>query len=153
MNSKEETDTYFMRLAMEEADLAFQANEVPIGAVIVDKNGLVCGKGYNSPISLNDPTAHAEIQAIRDAAGFLKNYRLTGLTLYVTLEPCIMCFGAMVHARISRLVFGAADKRSGITRKLPFINNLNLNHSFDIDGPILENECGAMLTNFFKNKR
>ena len=148
-----QTDTYFMKLALEQAELAFQADQVPIGAIIVGETGLICGKGYNSPILLNDPTAHAEIMAIRDAANFLKNYRLSGLTLYVTLEPCIMCFGAMVHSRISRLVFGAPDKRSGVTRLLPFVNEMNLNHTFTIDGPILENECGSILTEFFRNRR
>ncbi|RLE18399.1 MAG: tRNA-specific adenosine deaminase [Acidobacteria bacterium] len=153
MTTHSETDAYFMKLALEQAELAFQADEVPIGAILVDENGLVCGRGYNCPISLNDPTAHAEIMAIRDAAHFLKNYRLTGLTLYVTLEPCIMCFGAMVHSRISRLVFGTLDKRSGVTRRLSFVNEMNLNHSFSIDGPILERECGSILTEFFRNKR
>ena len=152
MNSKE-SDLYFMKLALEQAELAFQTDEVPVGAILVDENGFVCGKGYNCPISTNDPTAHAEIMAIRDSARFLKNYRLTGLTLYVTLEPCIMCFGAMIHARISRLVFGTVDKRSGVTRQLAFINEMNLNHVFSIDGPIMESECGLILTEFFRNRR
>ncbi len=152
MNSIE-TDFYFMKLALEQAELAFQADEVPVGAVVTDENGLICGKGFNCPISTNDPTAHAEIMALRDAALFLKNYRLTGLTLYVTLEPCIMCFGAMIQARISRLVFGTVDKRSGVTRQLAFINEMNLNHSFVIDGPIMETECGSILTEFFRNRR
>ncbi len=148
-----QTDTHFMKLALKQAELAFHADEVPIGAIIVGENDLICGRGYNSPISLNDPTAHAEIMAIRDAARFLKNYRLTGLTLYVTLEPCIMCFGAMIHSRLSRLVFGTLDKRSGVTRQLPFINEMNLNHTLTINGPILENECGSILAEFFRNRR
>lgn len=152
MNSRE-SDTYFMELALEQAKLAYHEGEVPIGAIIVGENGLICGEGYNCPISSNDPTAHAEIMAIRDAGRYIKNYRLTGLTLYVTLEPCIMCFGAMVHSRISRLVFGALDKRSGITRRLAFVNEMNLNHTFTIDGPILEDECGSILTEFFRNRR
>ena len=148
-----DTDKYFMRLALEQAELAYRADEVPIGAVIVNPEGIPVGSGFNSPISANDPTAHAEMMALRDAASFVKNYRLTSFTLYVTLEPCIMCFGAMIHARIGRLVFGAPDKRSGVTRNLDFVNQMNLNHTFTIEGPVLEAECSNMLTDFFRNKR
>ncbi len=146
-------DTYFMKLALEEAEQAFDHDEVPIGAVVVSPEGVLAGQGYNQPISSNDPSAHAEIMALRSAAAFTRNYRLTGFTLYVTLEPCIMCFGALIHARIGRLVFGAPDTRAGITRHLSWINSLNLNHAFRIEGPVMENECGALIQQFFQNRR
>ncbi len=142
-----------MRVALEEAMRGFDKDEVPIGAVVVSKEGVLLGKGYNSPISSNDPTAHAEINAIRDASRFEKNYRLTGSTLYVTLEPCLMCYGAMVHARIKRLVFGAFDKRSGLTSHLELIEKLNLNHKVEVEGGLLKEECGEILTRFFELKR
>lgn len=142
-----------MRIALEEAMKGFDEDEVPIGAVVVSKEGVILGKGFNSPISSNDPTAHAEINAIRDAARFEKNYRLTDSTLYVTLEPCLMCYGAMVHARVGRLVFGAYDKRSGLTSSLELIDRLNLNHKIDIEGGLLAEECGDILTRFFELKR
>ena len=148
-----EQDTYFMRLALEEAGKGFDLDEVPIGAVVVSKEGVILGKGFNRPISSNDPTAHAEIIAIRDAARFEKNYRLTGSTLYVTLEPCLMCYGAMVHARITRLVFGAYDKRSGLTSHIHLIDALNLNHKVEIEGGLLKEECGDILSRFFEIKR
>ena len=148
-----EQDIYFMRIALEEAMKGFDEDEVPIGAVVVSKEGVILGKGFNSPISSNDPTAHAEINAIRDAARFEKNYRLTGSTMYVTLEPCLMCYGAMVHARVGRLVFGAYDKRSGLTSHLELIDRLNLNHKIDIEGGLLAEECGDILTRFFELKR
>ncbi|BBB32069.1 tRNA(adenine34) deaminase [Thermotomaculum hydrothermale] len=148
-----EQDFYFMRIALEQAMEGFDRDEVPIGALVVSKDGVILGKGFNSPISSNDPTAHAEVNAIRDAAKFEKNYRLTGATMYVTLEPCLMCYGAMVHARIERLVFGAYDKRSGLTSHLELIERLNLNHSIKIEGGLLENECGELLSRFFELKR
>ncbi len=148
-----EQDIYFMRIALEEAMKGFDEDEVPIGAVVVSKEGVILGKGFNSPISSNDPTAHAEINAIRDAARFEKNYRLTNSTLYVTLEPCLMCYGAMVHARVGRLIFGAYDKRSGLTSHLELIDRLNLNHKIDIEGGLLAEECGDILTRFFELKR
>ena len=148
-----EQDIYFMRIALEEAMKGFDEDEVPIGAVVVSKDGVILGKGFNLPISSNDPTAHAEINAIRDAARFEKNYRLTDSTLYVTLEPCLMCYGAMVHARVGRLVFGAYDKRSGLTSHLELIDRLNLNHKIDIEGGLLAEECGGILTRFFELKR
>lgn len=148
-----EQDKYFMNMALEEAELAYKQNEVPIGAIAVTKHGAIAGKGYNSPITLNDPTAHAEINALREAANFMKNYRLPGLTLYVTLEPCIMCYGAIVQARVERLIFGAYDKRSGITSKLGLIKSVNLNHFVEITGGVLEKNCSALLTTFFAAKR
>ncbi len=146
-------DTYFMKLALEEAEQAFDRDEVPIGAVVVSPEGVLAGRGFNQPIASNDPTAHAEIMALRNAAAFTKNYRLTGFTLYVTLEPCIMCFGALIHARIGRLVFGAPDTRTGVTRHLTWINSLHLNHEFRIEGPVMESECGGLIQRFFQNRR
>ena len=146
-------DRYFMRMALEEASRGFDRDEVPIGAVIVSSDGVLLGKGYNRPISSNDPTAHAEIVAIRDACSFVKNYRLTDSVMYVTLEPCLMCYGAMVHARIGKLVFGAYDKRSGLTSHLELVDKLNMNHKVEIAGGLLADECGELLSRFFQLKR
>jgi len=146
-------DFYFMKLALEEAEQAYKQNEVPIGAIAVNKHSVIAGRGYNNPIALNDPTAHAEINALREASAFMKNYRLPGLTLYVTLEPCIMCYGAIVQARVERLIFGAYDKRSGVTSKLGLIKSINLNHFVEITGGVLEKECSSLLTLFFSSKR
>lgn len=148
-----EQDKYFMRLALEEAELAYKQDEVPIGAIAVTKEGVIAGRGFNNPIKSNDPTSHAEIIALREAATYLKNYRLPGVTLFVTLEPCIMCYGAIVQARIEKLVFGAYDKRSGITSKLGLIKSINLNHYVDIKGGVLEKQCANLLTTFFEGKR
>lgn len=147
------TDRYFMQLALEQAEQAFDNDEVPIGAVVVTPDGALAGRGFNRPISSNDPTAHAEIIALRDSASFSKNYRLTGFTLYVTLEPCIMCFGAMVQARIGRLVYGAPDTRTGLTGRKAFLDAMNLNHEFQIDGPFMEAEAGKLLNQFFQLRR
>jgi len=148
-----QTDTYFMKLALEQAELAFQADEVPIGAIIVGENGLICGKGYNCPISLNDPTAHAEIVALRQAAKKKKNYRLSGSTLYVTLEPCPMCLGAMVQARIDRLVFGAYDPKNGAVSSIMNFPLDKMNHRFEIEGGLLSQECATILKEFFQGRR
>lgn len=146
-------DTYFMKLALEEAELAFDRDEVPIGAVLVSPDGILAGRGFNQPIAAHDPTAHAEIMALRAGAAFVKNYRLTGFTLYVTLEPCIMCFGALIHARIGRLVFGAPDTRSGVRQHLPWINSMHLNHEFVIEGPVMEKKCADLIQQFFQIRR
>jgi len=130
-----------MRLALELARRAEEEGEVPVGAVVVLK-GEIIGEGWNRPIAASDPTAHAEIQAMRAAARKLKNYRLTGATLYVTLEPCDMCLGAMFHARIGRVVFGAADPK-----KLVLKNNVA------VQGGVLAQECGALLSSFFTSRR
>ena len=148
-----DADHFFMKLAIEQAERAFDADEVPIGAIVVTPDGILAGEGYNQPISTNDPTAHAEIIALRDAASFSRNYRLTGFTLYVTLEPCIMCFGAMIQARIGRLVFGAPDTRTGVTKQTDFITAMNLNHSVHIEGAFLEQECSQLLSRFFQLRR
>jgi tRNA(adenine34) deaminase len=134
-------DIGYMRRALELARRAQAEGEVPIGAVVVLQDEVI-GEGWNRPIAANDPTAHAEIQALRSAAASRKNYRLTGATLYVTLEPCDMCVGAMFHARIARAVFGAADPKKQILK-----NNLRL------EGGLLAEECGALLSGFFAGRR
>ena len=145
-------DLYFMRLALEEAELADRQDEVPIGAILVVE-GQVAGRGHNSPLSLNDPTAHAEIMAIRDAAGYLRNYRLGGATLYVTLEPCLMCFGALIHARVARVIYGASDPKVGVSQLLPALESARLNHEIIFQNGLLEPECRAQIQAFFKAKR
>jgi tRNA(adenine34) deaminase len=135
------TDETFMTRALELARRAQDEGEVPIGAVVV-LNGEIAGEGWNRPIAASDPTAHAEIQALRAAAASTKNYRLTGATLYVTLEPCDMCVGAMFHARISRAVFGAADPKKPV-----------LKSNVQLAGGLLAQECGALLSNFFASRR
>ncbi|HTM61696.1 MAG TPA: tRNA adenosine(34) deaminase TadA [Burkholderiales bacterium] len=135
------TDEVFMRRALELARRAEQEGEVPIGALVV-LNGEVIGEGWNRPIMAVDPTAHAEIQALRAAAKKTGNYRLTGAELYVTLEPCDMCVGAMFHARIARAVFGATDPKKQV-----------LKNQVQIQGGVLAQECGAVLSRFFAGKR
>ena len=142
-----------MSLALEEAAKARDAGEVPIGAVVALQDEVI-GRGFNQPISSGDPTAHAEVVAIRDAARRVGNYRLTGATLCVTVEPCLMCVGALVHARIGVLVFGAAEPRTGAV--VSTIRGAELpghNHRFDIVSGIREDECRALMQAFFKEKR
>jgi tRNA(adenine34) deaminase len=146
-------DEDFMRIAIALAEEAATLGEVPVGAVVV-KDGVVIGKGRNAPISLNDPTAHAEIQAMRDAAQHLGNYRLVGCTLYVTLEPCAMCSGAIQHARISRLVYGASDPKTGCCGSVvDLMAEQKLNHHCEVSNGLLATECGALLSAFFKLRR
>lgn len=143
-----------MAEALAEARKALAAGEVPIGAVIVDDHGEVIGRGYNHPISSHDPTAHAEIMALREAAKHVGNYRLTGLTLYCTLEPCLMCAGAIVHARIERVVFGAFDPKAGAAGSLySVLTDTRLNHQPEIVSGIREPECRNLLQEFFSWKR
>lgn len=149
----EAEDIKFMREALVLAQAAWQAGEVPVGAVIV-KDGEIVGRGYNCPISTADPTAHAEVRALRDAATRLDNYRLIDCTLYVTLEPCMMCTGAMFHARIARIVYGACDPKTGVAGSvLNLYDEPRLNHHAEIVGGVLEEECGAMLSAFFAERR
>ena len=132
---------------------ARQAGEVPVGAVVVHE-GQIIGRGFNAPISLHDPSAHAEIQALRAAAQALGNYRLAGCTLYVTLEPCAMCAGAIQHARIARVVFGASDPKTGACGSVVnLFADPSLNHHTEVDGGILAQQCGELLTNFFRERR
>jgi len=146
-------DINFMQQAIALAESAAALGEVPVGAIIV-KNDKIIAHAANNPISTHDPTAHAEILALRRAAATLENYRLPATTLYVTLEPCIMCMGAIIHARIKRLVFGAFDPKTGAAGSCYSIGTDNiLNHSLEIEGGICENECATLLKNFFKNRR
>ncbi|SRR5712691_5409603 len=147
------SDEAFMQRALELAQLAQKEGEVPVGSVVVLKERIL-GEGWNRPISAADPTAHAEIQALRAAASALRNYRLTGATLYVTLEPCVMCVGAMFHARIGRVVFGASDPKTGAAGGIvDLFKNEKLNHQAQIQGGVLASECGALLSRFFASRR
>lgn len=142
-----------MRRAIELARRAEAEGEVPVGAVVVADEKIV-GEGWNRPISASDPTAHAEIQAMRAAAATLRNYRLLGTTLYVTLEPCAMCVGAMFHARVRRVVFGAADPKTGAAGSVIDLFSQNkINHHTLVEGGVLAAECGAMLSAFFASRR
>ena len=142
-----------MGLALELAREAREAGEVPIGALVV-RDGQVVGKAYNCPIESSDPTAHAEINAIRKAARAETNYRLTHCTLYVTLEPCVMCAGAIVHARVERLVFGATDPKSGAAGSLYRVpTDERLNHQVEITAGVRGEECGDLLQRFFRDRR
>ena len=146
-------DVDFMRRALELARRAEAAGEVPVGAVVV-VDGVVVGEGFNQPVGSHDPTAHAEILALRAAGAALERYRLGGATLYVTLEPCPMCAAAMVHARITRLVFGAWDPRQGAAGSaFDLTTSRALNHSVDAFGGVLSAECGALLKDFFLRRR
>jgi tRNA(adenine34) deaminase len=147
-------DEQFMDLALEQARKAEKAGEVPVGAVIVDAIGNVVARGFNRPISTHDPTAHAEIIAMRAAARTIANYRLTGLTLYCTMEPCVMCAGAIVHARIQRLVYGAADARAGATGSIyNVVADSRLNHQVAVVAGVREIECRQIVQTFFERKR
>lgn len=147
------TDEDYMRLALELAREAAAAGEVPVGALVV-KDGEIVGRGHNAPISRSDPTAHAEIQAMRDAGTRLGNYRLVGCTLYVTLEPCAMCCGAIQHARIARLVYGAADPKTGCCGSvIDLMAEARLNHHCEVTGGVLAAECGRLLSDFFAARR
>lgn len=146
-------DEEFMRLALDLARQAQAAGEVPVGAVVV-RDGGVIATGFNQPISRCDPTAHAEIEALRAAATALGNYRLTGCSLYVTLEPCPMCAGAMVHARIAQLVYGAADPRAGAAGSVfDITRSESLNHRMEVADGVLAAECAALLQGFFRDRR
>ncbi len=146
-------DARFMREALVLAQAAWQAGEVPVGAVVV-KDGEIVGRGFNCPITRADPTAHAEVRALRDAATRLANYRLLDCTLYVTLEPCMMCTGAMFHARIKRIVYGAKDPKTGVAGSvLNLYDEPRLNHHAEIVGGVLADECGSLLSAFFAERR
>lgn len=147
------TDTDYMQAALELATQAAAAGEVPVGAVVV-KDGQIIGRGSNAPIGRHDPTAHAEVQAIRDAAQHLGNYRLVGCSLYVTLEPCAMCSGAIQHARIARLVYGASDPKTGACGSVvDLMNEPRLNHHTEVTSGVMAEQCGAILSAFFAGRR
>jgi tRNA(adenine34) deaminase len=146
-------DDVFMREALALANEAQQAGEVPIGAVVV-VDGVIVGRGRNAVIGLHDPSAHAEVQALRDAGARLGNYRLPGATLYVTLEPCAMCVGAIMHARIARVVFGAADSKTGACGSVvDLFAETRLNHHAIVSGGVVADDCGKLLSDFFAGKR
>ena len=149
----EDRDAAFMREALALAEAAARAGEVPVGAVVV-RDGEIVGRGFNAPISSHDPTAHAEIAALRDAAERVGNYRLPGCELYVTIEPCPMCAGAILHARIARVVFGANDPKTGACGSVvDLFAEARLNHHAIVEGGVLAEECGATVTRFFEAKR
>lgn len=142
-----------MRAALDLAREAGSLDEVPVGAVIV-LDGKIIGRGFNQPILRRDPTAHAEVMALRDAAHNLTNYRLPGCTLYVTLEPCAMCYGAIMHARVARVVFGAADPKTGVAGSvIDLFAESRLNHHAEVERGVLADECGSMLSSFFAARR
>jgi tRNA(adenine34) deaminase len=146
-------DERLVQLALAQARLAAEAGEVPVGAVVVH-NGEVIADGQNCVLRTHDPTAHAEIVAMRAAAQHLKNYRLTGCELYTTLEPCAMCAGAIIHARISRLVYGAADPKAGAAGSvLAVVNHPQLNHQLQVTEGVRAEECGELLRTFFRERR
>ena len=146
-------DSEYMSLALECAKQAEEEGEVPVGALLVQNNEIV-SSAYNQVIKKNDPTAHAEMEALRAAGSVLKNYRLNGLTLYVTLEPCPMCAGAIIHSRVEKVVFGAFDKRTGAAGSVfQILGNVKLNHRPSVVGGIKAMECGELLRAFFKKRR
>jgi len=143
-----------MQQALAQAQAAAAKDEVPVGAVLVDDAGELIAAGHNQPISTSDPSAHAEIVVLRAAAQKLGNYRLPGTTLYVTLEPCVMCVGALVHARIARLVYGATEPKTGaIESAHRLFETGNFNHKPEVEAGVLADECATLITRFFENKR
>jgi len=147
------TDEKWMKIALEEAIKAEKEGEVPVGAVLV-KDEVLIAKAHNQPILKNDATAHAEIQLIRNGGKNQENYRLTGTSLYVTLEPCVMCVGAIMHARIERIIYGAHDPKTGACGSCENLINSNcFNHKIDLVGGVLENQCGDLLKKFFISRR
>ena len=147
-------DERWMREAIEAARAAAELGEVPVGACMVDADGNLLSTASNRPITNNDPTAHAEMLALREAAARVKNYRLTGVTVYSTIEPCVMCAGALVNARVARLVFGAHDERFGaVESRFRICNSEMLNHRIEIVAGVLADECRAMMQEFFRSRR
>jgi tRNA(adenine34) deaminase len=148
-----ELDRQFMQQALEEAKLAAKAGEVPVGAILV-RDGQVIARAFNQPITQHDPSAHAEMLALRAAAKLERNYRLPDTTLYVTLEPCTMCAGAMLHARVDRVVFGAYDPKTGAAGSvMDVFSEKQINHQTEVQGGIMSEECGQLLRDFFKERR
>lgn len=147
-------DEDYMRLALGQAELARAAGEVPVGAVVVNAEGRVIGSGFNQPIGTHDPSAHAEIRALRDAAQQKENYRLPGCSLFVTLEPCAMCVGAILHARIARVVYGATDPKTGAAHSvLRLFEEGQINHQTRVEGGVLAETCATLLRDFFAERR
>ena len=153
MTEQEQIDQNYMRLALEQGQLAFDCGEVPVGAVVV-LAGQVIGRGYNKPITSLDPSAHAEVVALRDAAKNIGNYRLSGATLYVTVEPCTMCAGLLVHSRIERLVYGTTEPKSGVIESaMCLLDSPFYNHKIDILGGVLAQEAATLMSDFFTLRR
>lgn len=153
MNNQEQQDQIYMSLALEQAQLAYDDGEVPVGAVIV-LAGEVIGRGYNKPIASLDPSAHAEVVALRDAAKNIGNYRLSGATLYVTVEPCAMCAGCLVHSRIARLVYATTEPKSGVVESaMKFLDSNFLNHKVEVSAGVLAQDAADIMSNFFKMRR
>lgn len=148
----QQNDDHWMTEALKLAKQAAIAGEVPVGAVVIYADEII-GRGFNSPIKNNDPSAHAEILALRQAASNIKNYRLLDVTLYVTLEPCVMCLGAMLHARIKRLVFGASDPKTGAVGGNVNLLSYKWNHNIECHGGVLVEECSSVLRDFFQVRR
>ena len=148
------SDLFWMQQAFDLALIAGEKGEVPVGAVLVDENNKIIGRGYNQVVTTKDPSAHAEIIALREGAANLNNYRLQNTTLYVTLEPCCMCAGALVHARIKRLVFATRDLKAGAAGSMfNLLQGYPLNHQIQIDEGFLQEECSTLLADFFKARR
>ncbi|MCK2184738.1 tRNA adenosine(34) deaminase TadA [Halomonas getboli] len=148
------SDEFYMHRALDQARLAGEAGEVPVGAVVVDAAGEIVGRGFNAPVAGHDPSAHAEIRALRDAGARLGNYRLDGCTLYVTLEPCLMCTGAIIHARLARVVYGAAEPRTGMVEsKANLFAQPWYNHRLTVEGGVLAARVSRLLKAFFAERR
>lgn len=144
----------YMRIALNEAWKAYDLGEVPVGALIIDSDGAVLGKAHNETIARNDPTAHAEILALREAAATVENYRLLNTKLYVTVEPCMMCAGALIHARVEEVIYGARDpKWGGVTSLYRICEDERLNHRLKVSSGVLESDCGEVIKRFFIEKR
>jgi tRNA(adenine34) deaminase len=144
----------YMKIALKEAEKALQKKEIPIGAVLVDDKGETLAAAHNQPITLNDPTAHAEILVLREAANRIRNYRLLNTTLYATIEPCVMCMGALIHARVATVVFGAVDPKWGAAGSLfNFAADSRLNHQIEIIGGVWQEQCRELMQSFFREKR
>lgn len=153
MEERSSLDQFWMQRAIELAKIAESSGEVPVGAVLV-KDDQIIGEGYNSPITEKDPTAHAEIRALRNAAQHLGNYRLLNTSLYVTLEPCLMCVGAIVHARVGEVIFGANEPKTGAAGSVfDVLTSPAHNHKVELRGGVLADECALLLTNFFQKRR
>jgi tRNA(adenine34) deaminase len=154
LGESDERDSMAMRAALECASAAYARGEVPVGAVVADRSGVIVARAANAPVATHDPTAHAEILVLRAAGQALRNYRLSGCTLYVTLEPCAMCVGAIVHARIARVVYAAADPKSGACGSAVDLTTSGaFNHRFEISRGVLQEESSALLKRFFAERR
>lgn len=154
MTESDRNDEYWMRQALEQAQRAYRLGEVPVGAILVDNLGQAIAEAHNQPIGSLDPTAHAEVKVLREAALRLSNYRLIDTTLYVTLEPCVMCVGAMVHARIGRLVYGAREPKTGaIESAISLPEQVSFNHKFEVTSGVLAQPCSELLADFFAHRR